>query len=72
MGDFNFISPQAAISGYTLIGNGNIVGTNACTVPGVKIGNDNKISAGMVITRNITDNNTILFRFKEKLKIIKD
>jgi acetyltransferase EpsM len=72
VGDFNFISPQAAISGYTQIGDDNVIGTNACTVPGVKIGNRNKITAGMVIFKNISDDNTILFRYKEKLTIIKE
>lgn len=72
IGDFNFISPQAAISGFTEIGNGNLIGTNACTIPEIKIGNRNKITAGMVIFKNIKDDCTVLFRYKEKLMVKKE
>ncbi len=71
IGDLNFISPQAAISGFTKIGNGNLIGTNACTLPDVQIGDRNKITAGMVIFKNISDDNIVLFRYKEKLIIKK-
>jgi acetyltransferase EpsM len=69
MGDYNFISPQAAISGNTKIGNENLIGTNACTIPGMTIGNNNKIAAGMVIYKPVGDNETVIFRHKERLVI---
>ena len=69
MGDFNFISPQVALSGNTKIGNGNLIGTNACTIPGIRIGSHNKIAAGMVVYKSINDNETVLFRHKERLVI---
>lgn len=72
IGDFNFISPQAAISGSTQIGDGNLLGTNVCTIPEVKIGNRNKITAGMVIFKNIKDDCTVLFRYKEKIMLKKE
>lgn len=67
MGDYNFISPQVAISGNTKIGNGNMIGTNACTIPGMEIGDNNKIAAGMVVYKPIYDNETVIFRHKERL-----
>lgn len=71
IGDFNFISPQVAISGNTTIGNENMIGTNSCTIPGAKIGNKNIIAAGMVIYKPVGDNETVIFRHKERL-IIRD
>lgn len=69
IGDYNFISPQVAISGNTTIGNENLLGTNSCTIPGMTIGNNNKIAAGMVIFKPVGDNETVIFRFKERLVI---
>jgi len=67
LGKYNFISPQVAISGSTVIGDENMIGTNACTIPGISIGNNNKIAAGMVVYRPVGDNETVLFRYKERL-----
>ena len=69
IGSFNFISPQVAIAGNTIIGNGNLVGTNACTIPGMKIGDDNKIAAGMTIYKSVGDNETVIYKHKERVII---
>jgi acetyltransferase EpsM len=69
IGDYNFISPQVAISGHTKIENGNLIGTNACTIPGISIGNNNKIAAGMIIYKPVENDSTVLFRHKERLVI---
>lgn len=69
IGDYNFISPQVAISGSTIIGNENLLGTNSCTIPGMTIGNSNKIAAGMVVFKPVGNNETVMFRFKERLVI---
>jgi acetyltransferase EpsM len=67
IGDYNFISPQVTVGGYSKIGNENLFGTNSCIVPNINIGNNNKVTAGMVIDKPINDNETIFYRFKEKL-----
>ena len=67
IGHYNFISPQVAIGGNTKIGDENLLGTNSCTIPSTQIGNNNKITAGMVVDKSIKDNETIFYRFKEKL-----
>jgi len=69
MGDYNFISPQAAISGNTKIGSSNLLGTNCCTIPGMTIGDNNKVAAGMVIYKPVGDGETVMFRHKERLVI---
>ena len=67
VGNYNFISPQVAVGGYSKIGNENLFGTNSCIIPNIKIGNNNKVTAGMVVDKTINDNETIFYRFKEKL-----
>jgi len=67
VGNYNFISPQVALGGYVKIGDENLFGTNSCTIPGIKVGNNNMIMAGMVVDKPIKDNETIFYRFKEKL-----
>ncbi len=46
VGDYNFISPNVCFSGFTEIGNENLFGINSATIPGIKVGNRNKIAAG--------------------------
>lgn len=67
IGDYNFISPQVAISGNTKIGDENLLGTNACTIPGIVIGNRNKIAAGTVLFKPVGDNETVINKFNERL-----
>ncbi|MBL7873732.1 MAG: acetyltransferase [Cyclobacteriaceae bacterium] len=69
IGNYNFISPQVAISGNTHIGDENLLGTNSCTLPGITIGNNNKIAAGMVVFKPVGNGETVIHRFKERLVI---
>lgn len=70
IGKFNFVSPNVCFSGFTEIGDENLFGINAATIPHIKIGNRNKIMAGMVLDKNIEDDTTVFFRFKEKVMAI--
>ncbi len=47
IGKFNFISPNVCFSGFTEIGDSNLFGINSATIPEIKVGNNNKIAAGM-------------------------
>lgn len=67
IGNYNFISPQVALGGSTQIGDGNLLGTNCCTIPGISVGSHNKIGAGMIVFKPVGDNETVFFRFKEKI-----
>lgn len=67
IGDFNFISPNVSFSGYTKVGNGNLFGINSATIPGIRIGDRNKIMAGMVLDREIGNDTTVFYRFKERI-----
>jgi sugar O-acyltransferase (sialic acid O-acetyltransferase NeuD family) len=67
VGDYNFISPNVCFSGFTEVGDENLFGINGTTIPGIKIGNRNKIAAGMVIDTNIADDSVVFYRFKERI-----
>lgn len=67
IGNYNFISPQVALSGNTTIGDENLLGTNSVTIPGMKVGSRNKIGAGMIVYKPVGDDETVFFRYKERI-----
>lgn len=70
VGSYNFICPNVCFSGYTLVGDENLFGINSATIPGIKIGSRNKIAAGMVLDKNIGDDQVVFYRFKERVLAI--
>lgn len=70
VGDYNFLS-TAGLAGNVTIGSQNFFGIRSTVIPSVTIGSNNTIQAGMVIDKNVTDNETVFHRFKEKVTIIK-
>ncbi|WP_029596778.1 acetyltransferase [Flavobacterium sp. ACAM 123] len=69
IGDNNFLSPQVVLGGYVKIKNLNFLGTNSCVLPEIEIESNNKIMAGMTITSKVHNNETVFFRYKEKLVV---
>jgi len=67
LGNFNFVAPNVSLSGHTSVGNNNIFGINSATIPGITIGSSNKIAAGMVLDKNVGDQSTVFYRFREKV-----
>ena len=67
VGDFNFISPNVCFSGFTEVGDENLFGINSATIPNIKVGNNNKIMAGMVINKHVQDNEVVFYKYKEKV-----
>lgn len=67
VGDYNFISPNVCLSGFTVVGNENLFGINSATIPGIKIGNRNKIAAGMVLDQNVENDSIVFYRLKERV-----
>jgi len=70
IGDYNFISPNVCFSGFTMIGDENLFGINSASIPGIRVGNRNKIAAGMVLDQNVGDETVVFYRFKEKILAI--
>jgi acetyltransferase-like isoleucine patch superfamily enzyme len=66
VGDNNFFS-TAGIAGNVTIGNNNYFGIRSTVIPGVIIGNNNIIQAGMVLDKNVKDDTTVFYRYKEQV-----
>ena len=69
VGDNNFLS-TAGLAGNVKVGNNNFFGIRATVIPGVEIGNNNVIQAGMIVDKNVKDDTTVFYRYKEKLLAI--
>jgi sugar O-acyltransferase (sialic acid O-acetyltransferase NeuD family) len=67
VGDYNFISPNVCFSGFTEIGDENLFGINSATIPGIKTGSRNKITAGMIVDQNIGNDSVFFYRFRERV-----
>jgi len=67
LGRFNFICPNVCFSGFTSIGDENLFGINSATIPEIKVGNRNKIMAGMILNTSVGDDEVVFYRFKEKI-----
>jgi acetyltransferase-like isoleucine patch superfamily enzyme len=46
------------VSGNVEIGNRNYLGVNSCVIQKKTIGDGNKLGAGSILMKNISDNNT--------------
>lgn len=69
VGDFNSFS-TCIVCGHAVIGNNNSFYIRSTVVPNVTIGNDCIIQAGMVVDKNIPNDTTVFYRFKEKIMAI--
>ena len=69
IGDNNFFS-TAGIAGDVKIGNNNYFGIRSTVIPGVIVGNNNIIQAGMVLNKNVKDDTTVFYRYKEQVLAI--
>ena len=70
VGNGNFFS-KSGIAGHSSIGDNNYFGINATLIPRVKMGNNNLVQAGMVVHKNVGDDTTVFYRFKENVMVIK-
>ena len=59
LGDFSQVCPGASLSGATALGARALVGTNACTVPCVKVGDDATVAAGTVAFADVSAGTTL-------------
>jgi sugar O-acyltransferase (sialic acid O-acetyltransferase NeuD family) len=71
IGSMNFFS-TAGLAGKVEVGDNNFFGIRSTVIPSVHIGSGNTIQAGMIIDKHIADNETVFYRFKEKLHVIKE
>lgn len=69
IGSNNFFS-TAGISGRVSVGDNNFFGIRSTVIPHVAIGSGNTIQAGMMVDKNVDDDTTVFYRFKEKVMAI--
>lgn len=58
--DYVHISPAAALAGNVYVGEGSHIGIGARILPGVHIGKWCTVGAGAVVTKDVTDNTTVV------------
>ena len=71
IGENNFLS-TAGLAGNVIMGNDNFMGIRATIIPSISIGSGNTIQAGMVVSNNVSDQETVFFKYKEKISIIRN
>ena len=69
VGNLNTFSPNVQITGYCKIGNMNFFGVSSGCTPKTTIGNNNKIQAGVIVAKKVSDK-SIVFSM-EKIKSMK-
>jgi UDP-N-acetylbacillosamine N-acetyltransferase len=60
VGDFTTVAPNAVVLGYVKIGRSCYIGSNSTILPEKKLGNRIMVGAGSVITRDFSDDLTIV------------
>ena len=58
--DFSVLSPQCAVPGGVIIGEGCLVGTGAVILPRVRVGRNCILGAGSVSVKDVADNTTVV------------
>nr|WP_315149710.1 acetyltransferase [uncultured Flavobacterium sp.] len=69
IGNNNFFS-TSGLSGNVNVKDHNFFGIRVTVIPEISIGSNNLIQAGMTIDKNVSDNETIFYRYKEKISIL--
>ena len=69
VGEFNFFS-TCLLCGYNKVGNDNFLGVRVTTMPSITIGNRTKIHAGMIVDKDVPDDSTLFYKYKEKILAI--
>lgn len=63
----NNVMSTAGLAGHVLVGNNNMFGIRSTCLPGISIGSNNVIQAGMIVDKSISDGFTVFHRYKEKI-----
>ena len=59
VGDFCNICPGVSLSGHTHLGRAVFMGTNSCTAPGIKVGDNAQVTCGMPVLKDLQDGETL-------------
>jgi len=73
IGNMNIFSPNVQITGYCHIGDDNFFGVSSGCTPSVHIGDNNKVQAGVIINKNISNGNIVFTTEKvREMKLYKN
>jgi UDP-3-O-[3-hydroxymyristoyl] glucosamine N-acyltransferase len=67
----NNVLATTLLCGHTVVGDDNSFGIRSTTIPHITIGSGNVVQAGMIVDKNIKDNSTIFYKYKEQILIMK-
>ncbi|GAQ24568.1 acetyltransferase [Tepidanaerobacter syntrophicus] len=59
VGDYSTLSGKVDVTGFAKVGKRVSIGSSACVLPGVIIGDDSVIGAGSVVVRNVREGSTV-------------
>jgi sugar O-acyltransferase (sialic acid O-acetyltransferase NeuD family) len=60
LGDFSSLMPGARLSGGVILEKAVYIGTNACVLPNIRIGENAVVGAGAVVTKDVAANTTVV------------
>lgn len=66
IGNNNLFS-TSLLCGHVKVQDDNSFGVRSTLVPHITVGNRNKIQPGMIVDRDVEDDSTVFYRFKEKI-----
>lgn len=69
VGNYNFFS-TCLLCGYNNVGDDNYFGVRVTTMSSINIGNRTKIHAGMIVDKDVPDDSTLFYKYKEKILAI--
>lgn len=69
VGNNNFLS-TTGLAGNVQVADNNFFGIRSTLLPNVNVGSNNLIQAGMIVDKNITDNEVVFYKYKENVRII--
>lgn len=69
IGNFNSFS-SVSVCGHVIIGNSNTFYIRSAIIPHITIGNNCIIQAGMIVDKNVPNDTTVFYKYKERILAI--
>ncbi|HEX8278182.1 MAG TPA: acetyltransferase, partial [Segetibacter sp.] len=70
VGNFNLISSFCGLAGHVKIQDNNFFSLHSAVIPKINIGSNNIVAPAIIIDRDVENDSTIFYRYKEKVLAI--